>query len=239
LGRLALRATLASIVLVAALGVACSHGPKQGKGGWHQVKRGDTLWRIAQRYDTSVEALARANDGVDAYALRVGQKLWIPKGGVGSGKGGTSSVAPRTLERRPREYDRDCAELARRDRLAFEWPLLGRLTSRFGEERGRRGHDGVDLVADEGTPIRAAEGGDVVYADDDLGDYGKVVVLRHAGGWATVYAHNRRNLVDEGSFAEKGDAIAEVGDTGNASAPHLHFEVRRRNAPRDPETCLP
>jgi murein DD-endopeptidase MepM/ murein hydrolase activator NlpD len=239
MGRVARRAALALLVLIAALGVACSHGPKKGKGGWYTVRRGDTLWRIAQRHDTSVEALERANDGVDAHALRIGQRLWIPKGGVGSARGGTSSVAPRTLERRPRETDRDCAELARRDRLAFEWPVLGHLTSGFGEERGRRGHDGIDLVAEEGTPIRAAEDGDVAYAGDELGDYGKVVVLKHVGGWATVYAHNRRNLVDEGSFAEKGDVIAEVGDTGNASAPHLHFEVRRRNAPRDPESCLP
>jgi len=65
------------------------------------------------------------------------------------------------------------------------------------------------------------------------------VIVKHLGRWATVYAHNRKNLVDEGDFVEKGDVIAEVGDTGNASAPHLHFEVRRSNNPRDPQSCLP
>jgi murein DD-endopeptidase MepM/ murein hydrolase activator NlpD len=239
MGRVArARTGLVTLVLGAALVAACSHGPKKAEGRWHVVRRGDTLWSIAQRYETSVEAIDRANEGLDPHALRVGRKLWIPPGGVGSGRSALGGSATRTLERRDHD-DRACGELARKEDLGFEWPVLGHLTSRFGDERGRRGHDGIDLVADEGTPIRAAEAGRVVYAGDELGDYGKVVIVKHAGRWATVYAHNRKNLVDEGTFVEKGDVIAEVGDTGNASAPHLHFEVRRGNAPRDPESCLP
>jgi murein DD-endopeptidase MepM/ murein hydrolase activator NlpD len=117
--------------------------------------------------------------------------------------------------------------------------VLGELSSAYGVQRGRRGHDGIDLRAKEGTPIHAAEAGRVVYAGDEVGDYGKVIVIKHMGRWATVYAHNRKHLVDEGDFVEKGDAIAEVGKTGNATGPHLHFEVRRNNAPRDPRSCLP
>lgn len=239
------RLTRLALGLVLAIGLAggvpgCRHGGGLPKGGWHVVKRGDTLWSLSQRYETSVAAIEAANDGIDAHALRVGQRLRIPPAGKRAGKRGgarTADVAsgPRTLERRDAT---PCADLARRDGLAFEWPVLGTLTSGYGG-RGGRNHDGIDVIADEGTPVRAAEAGRVVYEGDELGAYGNVIIVKHEGGWATVYAHNRKHLVDEGDSVEKGERIAEVGDTGNATAPHLHFEVRRSNQPRDPQSCLP
>lgn len=229
--------------LVLAIGVAggvpgCGHGGKKAKGGWHVVKPGDTLWSLSQRYDTSVAAIEKANAGIDPYALRVGQRLRIPAGGKGGRRSaGTANVASGPRRTEPHDTT-PCGDLARRDGLAFEWPVLGTLTSGYGG-RGGRNHDGIDIVADEDTPIHAAEAGRVIYEGADLGAYGKVVIVKHLGRWATVYAHNRKNLVDEGDFVEKGDVIARVGDTGNASAPHLHFEVRRSNNPRDPQSCLP
>jgi lipoprotein NlpD len=216
--------------------LACSHGPK-GKGTWHTVRSGETLWRLSQRHETTVDAIRDANDDVDARALRVGQRLWIPRGGAKQPRDdGRSTVAK---SRTPQPDDGElCAPLAQREKLAFDWPVLGQLSSAYGA-RGSRGHDGIDLRAKEGTPIYAAEAGRVVYAGDEVGDYGKVIVIKHMGRWATVYAHNRTNVVNQGDFVEKGDAIAEVGKTGNASGPHLHFEVRRNNTPRDPQTCLP
>ena len=243
MGRLTRALALVSLAALTAGTLACSHGPK-GKGTWHTVHAGDTLWKLSQRYATSVDAIRDANDDVDARSLRVGQRLWIPRGGAkrpagggGVGGGGRSSLAKsHTLEQ---DGDAQCGPLAREEKLEFEWPVLGHLSSGYGAERGDRGHDGIDLRADEGTPIHAAEAGRVVFAGDDLGDYGKVIVIKHMGRWATVYAHNRKNLAGEGDFVEKGDVIAEVGETGNASGPHLHFEVRRNNSPRDPESCLP
>jgi murein DD-endopeptidase MepM/ murein hydrolase activator NlpD len=235
MGRVARCAALLLAAALAAGAVAgCASGPKKGRGGWYEVRRGDTLWKLSQRYDVSVAAIERANEGIDARALRVGQRLRIPARGADE-RGVAAGPPFETLERRE---PGPCAEHARSDLLAFDWPVLGHVSSAFGE-RGRRGHDGIDLAAEEGTPVRAAESGRVVYADDELADYGKVVIVKHAGRWATVYAHNRKNLVDEGEFVEKGDVIAEVGDTGNASAPHLHFEVRRANAAHDPQSCLP
>lgn len=234
MGRVAGALALLLVALVAAgAGVGCAHRKRQGSG-WHVIERGDTLWRLSQRYDTTVRAIERANDGIDPHALRVGHRLRIPSGGASAHAVAAGPPADTLEHREPG----DCAVLARRDGLAFEWPVLGHLTSEFGE-RGGRSHDGIDLGADEGTPVHAAEAGRVVYADDELSDYGKVVIVKHTARWATVYAHNRRNLVDEDDFVEKGDVIAEVGDTGNASAPHLHFETRRSNAPRDPQSCLP
>jgi murein DD-endopeptidase MepM/ murein hydrolase activator NlpD len=85
----------------------------------------------------------------------------------------------------------------------------------------------------------AAESGRVVLSGRRLGDYGNVVIVKHAGRYATVYAHNRRNLVREGEFVEKGQAIAQVGESGNASGPHLHFEIRRDRRAQDPLLYLP
>ena len=236
MGRLARVVAGVLVAGLAAGALACSHAPK-GKGVWHVVKPGDTLWRLSQRYDTSVDAIRDANDDIDARSMRVGQKLWMPRGGAKRPGGAARSAGgSHTLER---DVGAQCDTLAKQEKLDFEWPVLGHLTSPYGVDRGNHEHDGIDLVAAEGTPIHAAEAGRIVYAGDDLGDYGKVIIIKHMGRWATVYAHNRKNQVDEGEFVEKGDVIGEVGETGNASTPHLHFEVRRNNAPRDPQSCLP
>ena len=118
------------------------------------------------------------------------------------------------------------------------WPVRGRLSSKFGWRNGRK-HEGIDIPAKRGTPIYAAEAGRVIHSGDGLGDYGQVVILKHVGRYSTVYAHNRRNRVKKGEFVEKGDLIGEVGTSGNASGPHVHFEVRRDRTPVDPLFYLP
>ena len=122
--------------------------------------------------------------------------------------------------------------------LDLRWPIRGRLSSGFGWRRGRA-HEGIDIPARRGTPIRAAEAGRVIHSGSGLGDYGRVVIVKHAGPYKTVYAHNRRNRVRKGQFVEKGEVIAEVGTTGNANGPHLHFELRRGAKPLDPLLHLP
>jgi lipoprotein YgeR len=245
MGRLRHRAL--PIALAALLGAAalagCTSGPQRslgrdGKGAWHTVRAGENLWRLSQEYGVPVEAIRGANQVEDVRGLAIGQRLWIP-GRNGSSPGAVAAASSGwtgTLEQRD---DGDCGADSQHDGLGFEWPLLGHLTSPFGAARSGRGHDGIDVSAAKGTPVHAAEAGKVVYAGDELGDYGRVVIVKHQGSWATVYAHNDRNLVEEGDFVEKGDAIARVGRTGNASAPHLHFEIRRSNRARDPIACLP
>jgi murein DD-endopeptidase MepM/ murein hydrolase activator NlpD len=104
-------------------------------------------------------------------------------------------------------------------------------------ERGNHDHDGIDLRADEGTPIHAAEAGRAVYAGDELGDYGKVIIIKH-GPLGDGLRSQPQAFRGRGRVRREGDVIAEVGDW-HASAPHLHFEVRRNNATRDPQSCLP
>ena len=85
---------------------------------------------------------------------------------------------------------------------------------------------------------RASESGRVIHSGR-LGDYGNAVIVKHAGYYRTVYAHASRTLVRKGQFVEKGQRIALVGSTGRSTGPHLHFEIRRRETPRDPILYLP
>ena len=121
--------------------------------------------------------------------------------------------------------------------LRFGWPVGGEVSSRFGWRRGRR-HEGIDIRARRGSRVVAAEAGRVIHSGR-LGAYGNVVIVKHAGRYSTVYAHNERNLVEKGRFVERGETLATVGRSGNATGAHLHFEVRRDRVAQDPLTFLP
>jgi murein DD-endopeptidase MepM/ murein hydrolase activator NlpD len=120
----------------------------------------------------------------------------------------------------------------------FIWPVKGPVTSWFGPRRGRS-HDGIDITAPKGTPVLAAERGKVIYSDNGVQGYGNLIIIQHAGGFHTVYGHNSRNRVDVDEQVHKAQVIAEVGNSGNASGPHLHFEVRRNERAVDPMDYLP
>jgi peptidoglycan hydrolase-like protein with peptidoglycan-binding domain len=121
--------------------------------------------------------------------------------------------------------------------LRLEWPVAGRVSSPFGP-RGDGFHPGIDIAARSGTPVRAARSGRVVFAGRDDG-YGKVVVLRHGSGVTTWYAHLSGLAVRVGERVGLGRTVGRVGRTGNATGPHLHFEVRERGAAVDPRNGLP
>lgn len=210
---------LLALLAVAAL-AGCASAP-EGRGRVHEVRAGETIYRIARWYGVPVEAVVAANGIRDVRAVAVGRRLLIPG-------------AERPVPEAPLPGPEARAESGG---LAFGWPLRGRLTSGFGARNGRA-HEGIDLAARPGTPVRAAEHGRVIHSGH-LGDYGKVVIVRHESGFDTVYAHNRRNRVRRGARVQKGQVIAELGETGNATGPHLHFEIRRRRAPRDPLRYLP
>lgn len=210
-------------VSLLAIGMACASG--SGGGFYHELQPGENLYRVGLRYGVPTAVLLKANRIDDVRNLQVGQELWIPGGFSGSG----SSAA------RP---GRTVAIASRRDAgLSFTWPVRGRITSRFGR-RGGRMHEGVDLGARSGAPIRAAEAGRVIHSGR-LSDYGKVVIIKHQGYYRSVYAHASKTLVAKGQFVEKGQKIALVGATGRATGPHLHFEIRKRELPRDPMLYLP
>ncbi len=154
------------------------------------------------------------------------------------GSSDSRSAAARVLS-----SDRDPTSIKRMPpatvpRLAFSWPLKKvQLTSEFGA-RGDGVHEGIDLKASTGTPVYAAQSGLVLHSGGQISGYGKMVVIRHDHGWATVYAHNSKLYVRAGQKVSKGQKIALSGQTGRASGPHLHFEVRNGVTPYDPVSVL-
>ncbi len=198
------------------------------------VRAGENIYRIALRYRVKTDAVIRANQIRDVRDVQIGTRLWIPNGrSNGAQPPASPTAAPAGVA--PHEFR---AQLLRDTNLEFYWPLRARLSSRFGRRNGRA-HDGIDLSARRGSKIRAAEAGVVTHSGTGLRDYGRVVILKHTGRYASVYAHTHRNFVKRGEFVERGDVIAEVGSSGNASGNHLHFEIRLNDQPTDPLLYLP
>lgn len=236
------RALLPTLLLALAALQALAACASKDAGFAYRVRRGDTVYAIGRRFDVPVDTLVRSNRIRNVRTLQVGQELWIP------GQASTAAVssAPRA-SRTPVRSDRNPTALAAARRTAraeakqnakldFRWPVRGRLSSAFGP-RGRRPHEGIDISAKRGTAIVAAESGKVIHAGR-LGDYGKVVIVKHSGSYRSIYAHARKLYVRKGEFVERGEKVAEVGTTGNATGPHLHFEIRKRQRPVDPSLYL-
>ncbi len=114
----------------------------------------------------------------------------------------------------------------------FVWPVNGTVTSGFGMRWGRL-HAGIDIAAPHGTPVRAAQAGQVIFAGAQ-GGYGNLILIAHGGGIVTAYAHLSSFRVGVNQFVERGQTIGAVGSTGHSTGPHLHFEVRVNGSPVDP-----
>lgn len=117
---------------------------------------------------------------------------------------------------------------------SFRWPVRGRVISAFGVKPGGERNDGINIEVPEGTPIKAAEGGQVIYAGNELKGFGNLVLVKHPNGFVSAYAHASEVLVQRGDSILRGQTIAKVGATGSVSRPQLHFEIRNGNRPVDP-----
>jgi len=116
----------------------------------------------------------------------------------------------------------------------FLWPVKGQVISGFGPKKGGLNNDGINISAPAGTDVVAADNGVVAYAGNELRGFGNLLLIRHADGWVTAYAHNEKLLVKRGEKVKRGQTIAQIGSTGNVSAPQLHFEIRKGTDPVDP-----
>jgi|APTNR8051073442_1049403.scaffolds.fasta_scaffold24821_2 murein DD-endopeptidase MepM/ murein hydrolase activator NlpD len=121
----------------------------------------------------------------------------------------------------------------------FLWPTTGKVISRFGSKGSGLRNDGINIAAARGAPVRAAESGVVAYAGNELKAFGELVLIKHDGGWVTTYAHNDSIKVSRGDIVQKGQIIAEVGNSGSVSTPQLHFEMRKGKKAVDPLQYLP
>lgn len=189
------------------------------------VQKKDNLYRIALNNNMTVEELKKLNN-LTSNNIYVGQKLFI--------------FPPR--ERRPSD---SVAEVITEDDLKTKaiiredliMPVDGKILSEYGIRNGRP-HKGIDLGAPTGSPIYAVLDGTVVYSGIQ-GSYGNVVVVEHPDFVMTVYAHNEKNLVSVGDVVKQGQVIATIGSTGNATAPHVHFEYRIKGKAINPRKVLP
>jgi len=197
-------------------------GCSGGVGLYHRVEPGQSAYRIAQAYDVPLIDLLDANGIPDPGLVRPGQSLWVP---------GATERRRIALPGDPRDR---LSPMARR---TFRPPVRGKVGSGFGARKGGR-HRGVDILAPDGTDVRASEYGLVLYVGDGLRGYGNVIVLDHGEGITTLYGHLEKFRVKSGDAVAAGQVIGAVGRTGNATTSHLHFELRLENEALDPGLYL-
>jgi murein DD-endopeptidase MepM/ murein hydrolase activator NlpD len=198
------------------------------KGVYHVVERHQTFYRICKTYGVDLKEVSSFNGISDPSKIQTGQRIFIP---------GAKKVLKVEI------YIEDVvAESGEKikiiyKKLDFIWPVEGKISDGF-EEAEERKHQGIDISSPLGTPIRASHAGMVIYSNNTIKGYGNLIILRHSEDYVTVYAHNQVNLVEEGTWVEKGQLIGKVGQTGRASGPHLHFEIRKNNKALDPMLFL-
>ena len=237
-------------------------------GAVHVVREGETLNGIANRAGVPKGAVIAANGLTPPYVVKTGQKLRIPRQRVhivAAGETGlgianrhgvpyaeilTANNLPRDAVLKPGQkllipamippaQSEHATAPAARAAPAFAWPLQGRVLSPFDPAAPGGGHRGIDIEASVGQPVKAAKGGQVVFADEEPVRYGKLIVLRHDGGWISAYGHLSSVAVRKGERVGAGETIGHAGSTGDAGQPKLHFELRRGNHPVDPLGQLP
>jgi murein DD-endopeptidase MepM/ murein hydrolase activator NlpD len=196
----------------------------------HLIKEGQTLTDISRTYGVSIDQITVANGMADPSSIFAGEELLIP---------GATTALWETVVR-----------FSHGQRNRFIWPLEGEVVSEFGEvvsEFGwrvhpvlgmRHHHDGIDIDIPTGTIVHAAATGKVFFIGEQEG-YGTTVILKHTDDYYTLYGHLSNPLVYVGQFVEIGQGIAESGNTGISTGPHLHFEIRNREFPIDPRSYLP
>ncbi len=219
-----------AVVLGAILLVSCSlfTTPEDINYILYPIGPGDTVQSIAARFDITVNELVQVNRIRNPRNLPAGSVLHIPYYGQSTARHkNDAKLVGMQGHIGPDQHSQKMVSLsaARRYIGKLAWPVTGaKVVSVFGQRWGTF-HEGVDIAASEGVPILAAHAGQVVYSGDGIRGYGNLVVLK-GDGILTIYGHNYSNEVSVGDVVEQGDEIAKVGQSGKATGPHLHFEVR-------------
>jgi murein DD-endopeptidase MepM/ murein hydrolase activator NlpD len=233
---------------------------------YHVVGKGQTMYQISRHYDVDMGSLVRINQIEPPYRVRRGQRLRLPDSSISKLAETRTSVARRRVSSAPpapqwvlapphspsRKWPRSRSTRSRwskpdpvpikippaRTGRKFLWPLRGKVIESFGARAGGLHNDGINIAARKGASIRAAENGVVAYTGNQLQGFGNLVLVKHAGGWMSAYAHSSIILVKRGDIVRRGQVIARVGRTGNVSKPQLHFELRRGERAVNPKYHL-
>jgi LysM repeat protein len=184
----------------------------------YTVKQGDALSSIARRYGVEMNAILDAND-MSSSSITPGEVVFVPQARM------------------------DETELKLILGELFLHPMRGILSSGYGMRNDpftgiRRMHYGLDVVSRMGSPVKAARAGRVAHIETQLGNYGKFVILRHPGGYQTLYAHLDSFDVSVGQYVSQGQVIGRMGNTGRSTGPHLHFSIIKNGAFVDPMAYL-
>src|SRR5579864_731744 len=224
------------------------------------VEPGQSLSGIAHAYHVSAPAIIAANHLTPPYKIETGKSLLIP----GAADAPTpmpplAAAAPNPQGHAPPEIipldgpapkapPRPSAAAEAHDEPAaaaplphgghFAWPVRGHVLAGYGVAAGGKHNDGINIAAPRGTPVTAVDAGTVAYAGNELRGYGNLVLVKHANGWITAYAHCEELLVKRGDTVSRGQEIAKVGATGGVSEPQLHFELRQGKHAVDPREFL-
>jgi murein DD-endopeptidase MepM/ murein hydrolase activator NlpD len=186
---------------------------------YHTVSEGETLWRIAKTYNIEIGKIAEANKLQDPSKITTGQMLLIP------------SARKQLIV--PEEIATDIGK------VGFIWPVKGRISSYFGQKRYNAVNRGIDITAEKGSSVIASRDGVVAFTDDKVKGFGKTIIIGHGDGYSTVYAHNSEILVKPGDDVKRNQVIARVGKSSRSDKYTLHFEIRKRQIPKDPFYYLP
>lgn len=189
-------------------------------GVYHEVKAGDTLAKVAKKYKAQVaDIVAYELNNLESaeQPLQTGSFLIIPGG----------KKPP--VVRRVSIYNGPIPKGARKGTGSFVWPSSGRITQVFWT-----GHRAIDIGSWTGNPVVASDSGYVVYAGWNRTGYGNLIIIDHGNGFRTYYAHLSRIFVRQGESIGQGQRIGSVGNTGNSTGPHLHFEIRQNGVLRNP-----
>jgi murein DD-endopeptidase MepM/ murein hydrolase activator NlpD len=230
----------------------------------HVVAPGETLMKLSRQYRKSLTELARANNIAPGTMVKVGDRIVIPgvRGQHAAGPKPPQAMAQAQPKPAPAPATKVAAVPAATNAPTaavitpaghnpespktnvtgtmptFRWPVNGRIIAAFGPKPSGEQNDGINVSVPEGTPIKAAEDGVVAYAGNELKTYGNLVLVRHANGYVTAYAHASEILVKRDEQIKRGQIIAKAGQTGSVSAPQVHFEIRRNSTPVDPAPFL-
>ncbi len=204
---------------------ACGGARYSGERDTHIVRRGETLFSIAWRYDKNPADVARWNGLGDGSLIHPGDviRLSPPPGG-----------APAASSRRPAPTR--LPSMPVQPPPPWGWPTAGRVSVEFGGKPGTG--TGILIDGKSGQPITAAASGKVVYAGSGLIGYGQLIILKHNDTYLSAYGYNASLLVREGDTIAKGQRIATMGEGPERKA-RLHFEIRRNGKPVNPPQYLP
>lgn len=203
----------------------------------YTVDKGDTVYGISRRYEVDQTELVRLNGIGPPYTIKQRQRLLLPN---------SRQAAPPP---HPASTDLAVAVPTRPAPIAipnpppragskFLWPVQGKVILGFGPKSNGLHNDGINIEAPRGAPVKAAENGVVAYAGNELRGFGNLLLIKHAGGWVTAYAHTEKVLVRRGDKVRRGQTVGRVGSTGNVASPQLHFEVRKGTRAVNPAQVL-